>query len=195
MESSSSESLAIESFSNSWLTNSTPSFLDSLDTSSPSVRPSFDGFHDFRESHKFCFDIPVSSSAVVAPADQLFSDGVIKPSSFTKSHTPPAGLLQNPSPTPQAQKRVVVATVNIQCQVFSRWRKLSTRVVMKCFRRVKCSFVVLRKSIRVDDVRRRALQVRSLSNSPPRRSTDVNYWSDMDSSIYEAVLHCKRSNR
>ncbi|CAN1157289.1 hypothetical protein LINPERHAP2_LOCUS21476 [Linum perenne] len=201
--SSSSQSLAIESFSNSWLTSINTSFFDSLESSS-SLRPSLD-------MSMFNFDIPSSSSqAALASADQLFVNGLIKPTEQLTNYPSPPSSPQPPDPplasssssaTAATSKRgdIVASVVDVQCRVFCRWRKMSTRVVMKCFRRmwVRSS----RKSIRVDDVGRRVLEVRSLSNSPPqvspRRlsagySTDGN-WSDVDSSIYEAVLHCKRS--
>ncbi|CAL1361307.1 unnamed protein product [Linum trigynum] len=236
----SSQSLAIESFSRSWLLTSVNS-SSSSDCLQASLRPSIDGFYDLNskqvdykmlrprrstseeeESHKFCFDIPASVSAAagggttVAPADQLFSNGVIKPSCLyneLESHTSkPAAPPPPPPPSSAlgaANKRAVSA-VNIQCQVLGRWRKLSGRVLLNYFRRLKYSWVrssSSRKCISgADDAAaaaadRRILQVNK-SSSPqvsPRRSSTAcspdDGWSEADSSIYEAVLHCKRSNR
>ncbi|KAI9182140.1 hypothetical protein LWI28_022492 [Acer negundo] len=100
-----SQSLAVESFSYSWLSNIKPSF-DSLDES---PRASLDSFHeatsadlDYKivksqrfqgESQNFNFDIPISQSpAPFLHADELFSDGLIKPvyvdpSKIETSHT------------------------------------------------------------------------------------------------------------
>ncbi|CAN1793682.1 hypothetical protein LINPERHAP1_LOCUS20073 [Linum perenne] len=150
----------------------------------------------------FNFDIPSSSSqAALASADQLFANGLIKPTEQLPIYPSPPSPPPDPplassssSAAAATSKRGdgVASVVDVQCRVFCRWRKMSMRVVMKCFRRmwVRSS----RKSIRVDDVGRRVLEVRSLSNSPLSAgySTDGN-WSDVDSSIYEAVLHCKRS--
>ncbi|TXG62958.1 hypothetical protein EZV62_009952 [Acer yangbiense] len=100
-----SQSLAVESFSYSWLSNVKPSF-DSLDES---PRASLDSLHeatsadlDYKtvksqrlqgESQDFNFDIPISPSpAPFLHADELFSDGLIKPvyvdpSKIETSHT------------------------------------------------------------------------------------------------------------
>ncbi|CAI0393386.1 unnamed protein product [Linum tenue] len=217
----SSQSLAIESFSHSWLlTSVNSSSSSSLDCLQASLRPSIDGFYDpnskqldynmlrprrstaeEEESHKFCFDIPACRGTTVAPADQLFSHGVIKPCCLyneLESHTstPPPAPPPPSSALGAANKRAVSA-VNIQCQVLGRWRKLSGRVLLNYFRRLKYSWVrssSSRKCIRAADdaaADRRILQV-----SPRRSSTACSPddgWSDADSSIYEAVLHCKRS--
>ncbi|KAL5859621.1 hypothetical protein ACOSQ4_000917 [Xanthoceras sorbifolium] len=100
-----SQSLATESFSYSWLSNVKPSF-DSLDES---LRASLDSYHEaistdldykiiksqrfWAEAQNFNFDIPVSQSpAALLHADELFSDGLIKPvyvdpSKIEMSHT------------------------------------------------------------------------------------------------------------
>ncbi|KAL5796096.1 hypothetical protein ACOSQ2_000916 [Xanthoceras sorbifolium] len=211
-----SQSLATESFSYSWLSNVKPSF-DSLDES---LRASLDSYHEaistdldykiiksqrfWAEAQNFNFDIPVSlSPAALLHADELFSDGLIKPvyvdpSKIEMSHTSDSVTIP---PVSSCSSRNIISAYQVHYQFFRKWRKLSKQVLQKCFGYLRpfCHKVgSSRKSNRVDDIDWRVWEVKSWSNSPqasPRRHAaySVGNWSDMESSIYEAILHCKRS--
>ncbi|KAK0583012.1 hypothetical protein LWI29_032369 [Acer saccharum] len=210
------QSLAVESFSYSWLSNVKPSF-DSLDES---PRASLDSFHeatfadlDYKivksqrfqgESQNFNFDIPISPSpAPFLHADELFSDGLIKPvyvdpSKIETSHTSDPVTVP---PVSSFSSRNIIAAHQVHYHFFRKLRKSSKRVLKKCFGYIIpfCHKVgSSRKSNRVDDIDWRVWEVKSRSNSPqasPQRHTaySVGDWSDIESSIYEAILHCKRS--
>ncbi|KAL2468986.1 putative membrane-associated kinase regulator 6 [Forsythia ovata] len=107
--------------------------------------------------------------------------------------------------------------------ILGKWRKSSKRVLQKCFGFVRPFCKTLgysRKNIRVDDLDRKVWEVQSWSNSlqaSPRPSTaysEVDYelkkigsrespritasyscnaCADIESSINEAILYCKRS--
>lgn len=227
MESSSSQSLATESFSYSWLVNQTPQFdgLEEYLTSTSSPRDT-----------NFNFDTSISrsSSFNIVHADEIFSNGHIMPIYLdrTKIHVE---ALNAPSALPDS---ILISSKGFGCDredrvvnfyyFFKNWRKSSKRVIRRCLRmlrplcyKVGCS----RKSIRVDDIDRKKWEIRSLENhnnsleaSPRQTMSKKNEYRrlkkaksgsnlaqesvpaspycasfDMESSIYEAVLHCKRS--
>ncbi|KDP28549.1 hypothetical protein JCGZ_14320 [Jatropha curcas] len=210
----SSQPLAIESFSYTWLT-SINSRLDGLEE----LRASLDSYHEatseeldykilkskrsLEEVQNFDFDVPISQySDALVHADQLFSDGLIKPVFINQSKKEVSGSLDL-DPTSSLFSRTVVPTVHVQCHIFKRWRKSSERILLKCFgylRPLCYKITGSRNSTSVDDidrrVDRRVRQVKSWSNSPqesPGISNSRTDWCDIESSIYEAVLHCKRS--
>uniref|UniRef100_A0A2P2IS61 Membrane-associated kinase regulator 6 n=1 Tax=Rhizophora mucronata TaxID=61149 RepID=A0A2P2IS61_RHIMU len=210
------QSLATESFSHSWLAGLNPSSCG-FDEEAPkaSLGSSYEatskesvhkmlsskGFQE--ENQNFNFDVPTSrSSDTTADADQLFSDGLIRPAFVHQPRIGRSSSLDAVRPTPPSSfPSTHVPAVDIQCNVLQRWRKLSKRVLRKCFGQLRPTRIGGSiKSIKVDDIDRKASEVKSLSNSPetspgqsPPYSTDV--WSDAEyeSPIYEAVLHCKKS--
>lgn len=209
----SSEPLAIESFSYSWLT-SVSSPLDGLEEL---LRASFDSSHEataedlgyqmpkpkrsLEEVQNFNFDVPSSPYPdALVDADQLFSEGLIKPVFVGQSKIEASSSLDLlPKMQSSFPSSAVVPAVHIRCCNFERWRKSSKRILQNCFGYLRplCHKIPgSRRSTRVDDIDRRARQVKSWSKSP-RASPGITYSStdccDIENSIYEAVLHCKRS--
>lgn len=194
-----SHPLAIESFSSSWLSNAT-----SLNNSREALDCTL-----VKETLNFNFDIPTSPVALLH-ADELFSDGLIKP---VFVHDPSERDSSNSSDfltvlpgSSFCVKGIGISSLEGRCDCFLKWRKSSKRIIQKCFGQLRslCSRVIIRSSrkrIRVNDIDRRLeWEVRRFSdNSPetsPQRSTayySVDEWGDIESSIRDAILHCKRS--
>ncbi|XP_052183854.1 probable membrane-associated kinase regulator 6 isoform X1 [Diospyros lotus] len=214
-----SQPLSIESFSYSWLVNLKPSFESADD----SLRASLDASDEasfiemdpklpaskrfFRGSHDFNFDFPVSESPLtLVHADELISNGFLMPL-FIKPLKIEAYAAPDSSPTTPVSSS---ATTNahlaskIRCSSLRRCRRLSKQVFQKYleFIRPLCQKLRGRRSgSRTDDAGTRMQEVNNWIYSPaisPRTSVgySVDYWRrscDSESSIYEAVLHCKRS--
>lgn len=215
MESFSSEPLATESFSYSWLVQQTPQFhgLEEYLTSTSSPRDT-----------NFNFDTSISrsSSFNFVHADEIFSNGHIMPFYLdrTKSNVEAFNALSPlPDPIP------ISSSDRMKFYYFFKNLRTSSRSMIRGWLRmlrplchkVGCS----RKSIRVDDIDRKKWEIRSLENlnisieASPSMSKKSEYrrlkkarswsskaqesvptspcWFDNESSIYEAVLHCKRS--
>ncbi|KAL5572015.1 hypothetical protein UlMin_021612 [Ulmus minor] len=180
--STSSRPLAVESFSDSWLSNKKPTSIQNLR-------------FFYEESQNFDFHtqfIPESSNFV--HADELFSNGIIKPiyeaSSTTKDHSVLPSDSASPSVPPSDSASPSVSSTRVadsnhvhlccSCYYFPRGIiRLSERILKRVFRYFRSS----KKSTKVDDIDRREKEVKSSTNT-------IN---DIESSINEAVLHCKRS--
>ncbi|XP_024019018.1 probable membrane-associated kinase regulator 6 [Morus notabilis] len=192
-----SRPLAVESFSDSWLSNTRPSLIKVLDKSN---------------TNSFDFDTSISDKSPVnfVHADELFSDGLIKPvfvdpinggvssstSSSSKSTTDSDIFALSSLSDPRTSVTDQDVQMGCSCCFFRRRRRLlSEQVLRKIFGyliRTRRAKVVggSKKSTKVDDIDRRTLEVKSWSScSSPGPSTVY----DIESSIYEAVLHCKRS--
>ncbi|KAJ8748898.1 hypothetical protein K2173_013331 [Erythroxylum novogranatense] len=189
-----SEPLAIESFSNSWLTGNHSSLENLGDPSTASFQRSSG------DSQNFKFDVPFTkSSSAIVHADQLFSDGLIRPNSLHRSSSSSVNLRPSSSTRPSPSSfsdSTVVPVADTQCEVLRRWKKRSERILQKWIGHLTpfCLGVGgTRKSIKVDDIDRREWEVKSWSNSPTYHSADS--WSELEfeTSIYEAILHCKKS--
>jgi hypothetical protein len=209
-----SQPLATESFSYSWLSNVRPT-LDGLDRP---FRASLDSSHaatskesDYRviksrrcseESQDFDFEILTSQSPPLAHADELFSNGVIKPVSVDPSRLEVSNYSNNnpAMPSSSSSSRIAIQVVQDNSH-FLRWKKPLERILLKCFGcfRPSCHKIKgSRKCTRVDDIDRRVSEVKRWSNSPqaspqPSIVCSTGDCCDRESSIYEAVLHCKRS--
>ncbi|KAJ6723023.1 KINASE REGULATOR-LIKE PROTEIN putative-RELATED [Salix koriyanagi] len=130
-------------------------------------------------------------------ADQLFSDGLIRPVFVNQSKSEASRSLNLAPAVPSSFSSKTVSAVQILCRFLGRWK----RILPKCFgyvrplsRRVRGS----RISTRVDNVERIAWEVKSHSSSreasPSRRvACSPDSCRDSERSIHEAVLHCKRS--
>lgn len=212
-----SQPLATESFSYSWLSNVRPT-LDGLDRP---FRASLDNSHaatskqsDYKmkkskrcseESQDFDFEIPISQSLPIAHADELFFNGVMKPVFVDPSRIELSNASNNNPAMPLSSSSSGTAidqVVQDNCYFLRRRKKPLERILQKCFGclRPLCHKILKgsRKCTRVDDIDRRVSEVKSWSNSPqasPRQSIvySTGDCCDMESSIYEAVLHCKRS--
>ncbi|KDP22197.1 hypothetical protein JCGZ_26028 [Jatropha curcas] len=213
-----SQPLSIESFSYSWLVNLKPS-LESLDNS---LRASLDASDEasfiemdpkmtpskrfFRNSQDFKFDFPISQSPLtVVHADELFSNGYVMPlfvdplkiESYEVSDSSPA--LPPSSNTPK-----VVSAMQTRSSSLRRCRTLSKKIFHKYFDFLRPLYRRIRghrSSSRAENTDTKVQVVKSWlysTESSPRISVaySVDDWRrscDSESSIYEAVLHCKRS--
>lgn len=210
-----SQTLSIESFSYSWLVNIKPSF-DSL---GESFRASIDAYDEasfiemdpklpaskrfFIGSQEFNFDFPKSESPrTLVHADELISDGFLIPlfmkslenmecydDVYTSDSTPTTPI------SGHDQKKGKIRRSSIRM-----CRMLSKRILEKYleFIRPLCQKLRGRRfGSRIEAAGSRMQVVYSPSTSPRASSGDsVGYWRmpcDSESSILEAVLHCKRS--
>ncbi|XP_052194358.1 probable membrane-associated kinase regulator 6 [Diospyros lotus] len=247
-----SQAIAIESFSCSWLTNKRFSFdslseplRTSLDVPGEDISQESD--HKIARSKKFLeeaqnFNFDTSfpkAPATLVHADEIFSNGLILPKFGDLGNK---GASDASSLAPSSSLRTVCPSDRIRTYFLKRWRKSSRRILKKYLgffrpfcREVGCS----RRGIRVDDIDGREVwEEESLSSSTPQRGKGnyVGNWCDIkrksikttddsdtglirkakswsnslqaspqhspyyptgdwsiDSSIYEAILHCKRS--
>ncbi|XP_054823220.1 probable membrane-associated kinase regulator 6 [Prosopis cineraria] len=188
----SSLSPATESFSYSWLSNSKSS-LDGL-LPEPPLRLSFHSSYQ-----NFNFDVSnLQSPSIVAHADELFSDGLIRSHVFVD----PFRVESCNNNNNNSNTKDSIETTMLSCSSVSS-RTISAKPVgvssshgylrkqrLKDFfhllvSRFCCKFGLSRKSTRVghiDKAEREATQ-KALGA----------YCNDHENSIYEAVLHCKRS--
>lgn len=202
--------LAVESFSYSWLINAKPSLDDlgspprtSLDISDESASMGKD-YHVLKsqsledEAQTFNFDVPISqSSAALIHADEVFSDGFIVPMFVDPAKEQVLDTSHSLSSVPLSSlpSRPGIPSVGIHFGFFRKWQKSSTSALYRCFgcfRPFHRKLGGSRKSIRVDDIDRRLWETRSWRGSP-QPSLHQSDWCHMESSIHEAVLYCKRS--
>lgn len=211
--------LSIESFSYSWLLNLKSSLDQTLETSSfriyvdasdelassfiemdPRMPPSR---RFFVTSQDFNFDFPTSQQSslnTLVHADQLFSNGYLMPL-FDESLKNIETYDKDSSHVPKK----VVSLENCRTPSLKRCRTLSRRMFQKYLKFLKpfCRRLRGQKpgSSKHENGMKRTQGKNYRGNyceSSPRISvacsTDYSRMScDSDSSIYEAVLHCKRS--
>ncbi|KAH9731736.1 putative membrane-associated kinase regulator 6 [Citrus sinensis] len=171
----------------------------SLDSSSEAISKEL--------AENFNFDIPTSqSSAALLHADELFSDGLIKPEFVDPSKILDASTsgLITVLPGSSFSSGNVIPVFQGHYRLFSKWRISFKKNFLKCFGylRPHCHNIgsSWKRSSRVDDIDRREREVKSSSSSPQaspppsaKYSVGVGDWYDIENSIYEAILHCKRS--
>lgn len=220
METSEEEPLSIESFSYSWLSNSnsnlrTPSFDDPPSKPKPSLGnsppTSFDNPHE-KTHNSFDFHTAISHSQAhhFVHADEVFSNGIIRPVFVDNpNHRAEALLTTKAIPVkpsnPVARSRGATFP-HVRCQLPWKWRKSSEKILRKCL-----SYIQFPSCYNVEGCRRKAgsggradvgvdWRFREICSwnssprqSPPRTSHSVGHWSDNETSINEAILHCKRS--
>ncbi|GER26455.1 hypothetical protein STAS_02108 [Striga asiatica] len=185
MEKENFQPLATESFSYSWLTHKNPA--SSLDTFLGSKFASTNS--EKQISFDFDFSITTSSSptSCLIHADELFSDGQIKPVYMEKSQPEAqktSNIISTP-PTPLYSPISPFVTENNR-HTLGKWRKSSQKILQKCigFVRPLCK-MSSRKSNRVDDLDRKVSEVKSWNNSceaSPRPSSaySVFEWADVE---------------
>ncbi|KAK7279883.1 hypothetical protein RJT34_24942 [Clitoria ternatea] len=214
-----SQPLSIESFSYSWLANLRPS-LESLDSS---IRTSLDASDEassfiemdprmppskrfFKNSQDSKFDFPISQPPLaLVHADELFSNGYLVPlfvDSLKMEEYQSSDSTRSLVSSSHAPKRTLSEGHNFRCPSLKRCRTLSRRMFQKYlnFLRPLCRRLRGHKS-HTENVSKRAEAAknrRSYSETSPRISIafSADDWRkscDSESSIHEAVLHCKRS--
>ncbi|XP_059304703.1 probable membrane-associated kinase regulator 6 [Lycium ferocissimum] len=217
-----SQSLSIESFSYSWLVDMGDSFRASMDASSddyetafiemdPTLPPSKRFFNV--NPQDLNFDFPTSESPLtLVHADELISNGFLMPffmkkpmkmgSDYDVIHSD--SIRNSPaSSVEQNEPRLSCRRVN-RCVSLRRCRSLSRRILVKyldfirpfCQKIRRCSRLGRCRSSNGKEVMKK-WEYSSAATSP-RTSVaySVDNWRrscDSESSIYEAVLHCKRT--
>uniref|UniRef100_A0A5B6YSL4 Membrane-associated kinase regulator 6 n=1 Tax=Davidia involucrata TaxID=16924 RepID=A0A5B6YSL4_DAVIN len=214
-----SQPLSIESFSYSWLVNLKPS-LESLDES---LRASLDASDEasfiemdpklppskrfFRVSQDFNFDFPISQSPLtLVHADELISNGFLMPLFVKplKTETYDAADSIPTTPVSSHAQMDMHSASKLRCSSLRRCRRLSRQLLQKYldFLRPLCQKLRGRRSdSRAETIKTRMQEVKKWRYSPatsPRTSVacSPDNWRrscDSESSIYEAVLHCKKS--
>lgn len=196
-----SQPLSIESFSYSWLVNLKPSFetLDdshrfSLDASDEAYFIEMDlqspaSKRFFTRSQDLNFDFPISKSPVsLVHADELISNGFLVPFFVNplKMETCNGSYSTPTTPISSHAQETMHSARKIRCLSLSRCRCLSKQIFQKYldFIRPVCEKLRGRRSCSRNEADDTTVAY-SVDNW--RRSCDS------DSSIYEAVLHCKRS--
>ncbi|KAK8473903.1 hypothetical protein V6N13_077363 [Hibiscus sabdariffa] len=217
-----SQPLSIESFSYSWLVNLKPS-LDGLDGSLRASLDAYDEASSFiemdprmppsrrffRNSQDFKFDFPISQTPLtLVHADELFSDGRVMPF-FVNPSKIEAYRVSDPTsslPTATHALNIDVPQCKTNRHPLRRCRRLSKRIFSKYLNFLRPLYrSVLRRnksSGRAESVDARG-HVRKnwlySAGTSPRISvaySAADEWRkscDSESSIYEAVLHCKKS--
>ncbi|XP_060203757.1 probable membrane-associated kinase regulator 6 [Lycium barbarum] len=217
-----SQSLSIESFSYSWLVDMGDSFRASMDASSddyetafiemdPTLPPSKRFFNV--NPQDLNFDFPTSESPLtLVHADELISNGFLMPFFMKKPMKMGSAydLIHSDSITnslassvEQNEPRLSCRRVN-RCISLRRCRSLSRRILVKyldfirpfCQKIRRCSRLGRCRSSNGKEVMKK-WEYSSAATSP-RTSVaySVDNWRrscDSESSIYEAVLHCKRT--
>ncbi|XP_057464176.1 probable membrane-associated kinase regulator 6 [Actinidia eriantha] len=217
-----SQSLSIESFSYSWLVNIKPSFdsllddslrtsIDASDEASfiemdpklPASKRFFIGSQDFH------FDFPISQSPLTpVHADELISNGFLIPL-FVKSLKMEAFDTSDSIPTTPISSHIqnnVRSASKLRCLSLRRCHRLSKRIFQKYleFIMTLCRKLQSRRRsgsrTEAADTRMQKLNkwiIDSPATSPRTSATySVGNWRgscDSESSINEAILHCKRS--
>ncbi|XP_058773347.1 probable membrane-associated kinase regulator 6 [Vicia villosa] len=177
------------------------SFIE-MDPRMPSSRRFFINSQDFK------FDFPISqqsSLTTLVDADQLFSNGYLMPlCDYDSSNSNSNSTL--PSSSISHVPKKVVPIENSRSPSLKRCRTLSKRMIQKYLNFLKPLCRKLRSqksgSSKHENGMKRTQSVKnvrgSYCESSPRISVaySTDNWRmscDSDSSIYDAVLHCKRS--
>ncbi|KAH6789256.1 hypothetical protein C2S51_004262 [Perilla frutescens var. frutescens] len=188
-----SKPLATESFSYSWLVDRKQQSLDVL---TEIIRPTL---HE--KDQNFNFDVSLTAfHAALVHADEIFSDGHIRPVYVDRSKVEALKTSSSVPPSPVSSYTMgnTFDTSKKQWCLVERWRRSSKRILQKCFGLMRplyqtkgCS----RKSSRVDDLERKVCEVRSWSNSlqaSPRPSSAVD-WPDFKKISNGAALKKAKS--
>ncbi|KAL9673039.1 hypothetical protein QQ045_029292 [Rhodiola kirilowii] len=212
MENSESESLSVDSFSQSWLINPEPFDI----TDSCSIRSSIDeeGLSSFivmdprlpaskrffRDVQNSNFHFPDSKSPVpLVHAGDLFHNGRILPrtaSSLKKEAAGEDDICSNVSGNMTAStcKDVVTSSKNYRCPLLKRGRTISINVFhryLSCLQPFIC-----RRGTRSKVAENWMASPETLPRTSIASYSVDDYWRKScgsESSIDEAVLHCKRS--
>lgn len=195
------ETLSVESFSYGWLVNQNPS-LDIADDGSfiemdPNLSPSkrFLVHQDF----DFDFDLPTSQSPTsFVDADKLISNGILIPVNSYDSYSTDTSNSIPVSPLSSITQRDVPLYRKSRSLSLRRCNRLPKRIVQKYMDLVKPLWCRMRRG-RSDSSRVQGVENWECSTaSAPRRSEACWAYNrrrscDSESSIHEAVVHCKKT--
>ncbi|XP_030548586.1 probable membrane-associated kinase regulator 6 [Rhodamnia argentea] len=218
-----SQPLSIESFSYSWLVNRNPSaeitdgsVRASLDASEEAyfieMDPRFPSSKSFRRnsiSYDFKFDFPTSQPPLpFVHADEVFRDGYVLPFFVDPLKLKSCEASNHPTsspPPPVHVKRTVMPESKLRSPSLRQCRRLSRRIFRKYLHLFRPLVQMMRgrgTGPKAEETRGAKSQAIKNSVHPvecsPRISSaySADEWRrscDSESSIYEAVLHCKRS--
>ncbi|KAH0937805.1 hypothetical protein HID58_005266 [Brassica napus] len=220
-EASSMPVVPVDSFSYSWVVNS-PSLEDSIDdyhqtyedsSSSfiemdPRLPPSRRFFINKSHESSFKFDNFVSFSDEdhsLVHADELFRDGYVMPylSKATSAATEEEYEPLDKKTEKKMETRDIKSKSPSSCRKLrrvSKWVLLFLTPLCKRLRRCRTSRssggIGIDSRIRVTTLSRSRVHSDEMTSSPRISVADDYYWRrscDSESSIYEAVLHCKKS--
>ncbi|KAL9240501.1 hypothetical protein vseg_014711 [Gypsophila vaccaria] len=191
-----SQPLSIESFSYSWLINLKPSLIESLSDSFRAALDASDESSSFIEmdpnmppsrrfmilDHDFDFNVLVSEQSVV-PADELFSNGRLLPLVDSTRMRPSLSSLNVQTSSAGHQKA--------QCSSLRRCRSLLSRKMIEKYLYFLCP--LLKKLQFLTSKSKQNSRQGSPSGSVCSSPAHLIRSCDSESSIREAVLHCKRS--
>ncbi|KAK8686557.1 hypothetical protein V6N13_125581 [Hibiscus sabdariffa] len=205
-----SEPLSIESFSYSWLVNLKPC-LDGVDDS---LRASLDACDEasfiemdptmppskrfFRHSQDFMFDFPISQAPLpLVHADELFSDGYVMPLFVNPLKMEAYQLSDSASTMPIATSSQGPPSKTNRPS-FTRCRRLSKTILLKYLGFLRPLYGRIRGRAESVDARIQTRKKRVYSAEvSPRTSVaySADEWRSCDSqsSVYEAIMHCKNS--
>lgn len=179
-----SQPLATDSFSYSWLPNSKLPPNDLVEPLRDSTCYSIISTLQ-EEFQNFNFDTSIIHSPFfLAHADELFSDGLIKPVFLDPSR------LESSCNTPDFKK----TKKKFHHGNLTRWKTLTSqtlRILSRYFNKLRKKVRCSRKSNKVDDIGKKEWQVKRSPKSVIVHP--IGALHDHENSIYEAVLHCKRS--
>jgi hypothetical protein len=197
--------IASDSFSYSWLSNSSKSHVDFLDDEPHrESMSSFYGDSTPNNGQNFNFDNCISqSNLVLVHADEIFSNGILRPFFLDPSKVE---VLCNTSDPIQTK---IDTTNSLSSRTFSsrsveihhhgfliRLRKSTWKTLvqfLKYFNQLKQKVEKSRKNTKVDDIDKADWLVKSLSNSHKESLIGDFHVAHDDNSIHEAVLYCKKS--
>lgn len=216
-----SQPLSIESFSYSWLINLKPSleslsesFRAAMDSSDESffieMDPNMPASKRFKKLDKgldFNFSISEQPTAAIVHADELFCDGLLMPlvdSSRTKEYSD-----SSPCAAPLSDFRhrnTASGDHKIRCSSLRRCRSLVSRKMFEKYLyflfpllgKMRCCRLLSKNRAAGNGIWEVKNNKSCSSQASPRTSvgsfpSDWRRSCDSESSIHEAVLHCKRS--
>ncbi|XP_015068184.1 probable membrane-associated kinase regulator 6 [Solanum pennellii] len=216
-----SQSLSIESFSYSWLVDLGDSFRASMDDyetafieMDPALPPSKRFFNVNPQDLNFNF--PTSDSALtLVHADELISNGLLMPLFIKKPMKMESdygviesdSIANSPASSAAAQQQDesrCSSRVN-RCVSLRRCRSLSRRILVKyfdflrpfCQKIRRCSRIGRCRSSSGKEVMKKWDYCSAATSPRISVAYSVDNWRrscDSESSIYEAVLHCKRNH-
>ncbi|XP_057762809.1 uncharacterized protein LOC130982749 isoform X1 [Arachis stenosperma] len=214
--------IASDSFSYSWLSSNcnNKSPLDGFEESLTKEFINYsviDSDHLLAERKNFNFDPSITHSPVVlVHADELFSQGILRPvGTLAETHSDDISEVLDSSPngggpnSTQTNKlapscsllfprAVTPRKLGIHHGILAKWRRSTWRTLVYLFRyvnnqlgqKVGCSRIISTRV--VDDIDKTDWKFKSLRSSSVKTSPIVDLHHH-ENSIYEAVLHCKRS--
>ncbi|KAI3749068.1 hypothetical protein L6452_12626 [Arctium lappa] len=197
------ETLSVESFSYGWLVNQNPSLDIADDGSFIEMDPNLSPSKRFLVHQDFDFDLPTSQSPTTfVDADKLISNGILIPVNSYDAHSTTTTTTSNSIPvspvSPSITQRDVPLYRKSRSLSLRRCNRLPKRIIQKYMDLVRPLWCRMRLG-RSDSSRVQGVENWECSTaSAPRRSEAC--WADnrrrscdSESSIHEAVVHCKKT--